>query len=120
MSVTAYLSAKAVAYAPTIVAPPAANGQAPQIDWTPSADFVKYSRFVGGALIAIWIIYLIAQVAMPGRRGGGGRIQWGKTIGGVAVGCLLMAPQSIPGIINLSMKAVWAVGAFVGLTDYQA
>jgi len=82
----------------------------PQITWNPSSELQSWSTKAAFVIAMIWILYLVAQFALPGRRSGGlGRGGAVKFIGAAFLIILLMDLKLLPTIINNVMSIIWYI-----------
>lgn len=84
-----------------------------QVPWNVSPEVVSTCRTIGFFLGLIWLVWLLAQFALPKNRnnmmvgGGGGKVA--QFIGAAVVIVILMDINMIPTIIN------WIIAAVVGI-----
>lgn len=86
-------------------------------DWSPPAGLQDTARKIGFALIVLWLVVLLASIALPGRRFSANRlITPGKMIGlGFAV-VILMDLNLVPTVVNAVITAFeWIWELFVGV-----
>jgi len=100
------------AAATTVIAAPAP----PQITWVPDSNLQVWSTRLAFVIALIWIVYLIAQFVVPGKRGGGlGRGGAVKFIGAAFVIIMLMDLKLLPTVINNALSIVYYLFDMVGI-----
>ena len=96
--------------------------QSPTIGWSPPPQLQNWCRNLAFVAIIAWIVYYVAKVLAPGRRGmGGGRGEGGKLIAAAVAILVLMDIKGLPDTVNLILKAIWYVGAtlhFPGVSHF--
>lgn len=89
----------------------------PNVDWEVPVALQRASSKIAFALALIWMVYIIGQMVWPSRRGGGGRIQWGKLfLVGIAI-VYLLDLSLIAGTVNNILKWIWQIGNMFGVVS---
>lgn len=89
----------------------------PQITWVPSSEIQMWSTRAAFVIGLIWLLYLIMQFVVPGRRQQGGLGRGGavKFIGAAVVIIVLMDLNLVPVVINNAMTIIWYIGDLIGI-----
>lgn len=87
------------------------------VTWTVPAELVDSGSKVGFVLAIIWVIYVLAQFALPSRQGGGSklrRVGFLGFLGAALVILLLFNLQSLPAVVNWLVQVINWIAALFG------
>lgn len=73
-------------------------------------------KTIGVVIMIVWVAYILAKIAMPGKGGGGARqIQWVGVILGLMVAGICLNLEALPNILSVVLLAGSSLMEWVGL-----
>lgn len=100
------------------VVPTAVTGEASGASWnwawTPPAELQNITRKIAFFLGIIWVVYVISQFVVPGKRGGGRNVKIGGILMVLFAIVVLCNLTILPAIVNVAGRLVYLMGQAFG------
>lgn len=103
-----------------VVLAQAGSGSAPTIpwDWKPSPELQSFFRKLAFILGLVWIVYILAQYAVPSKRSRmmGGQIKMGNIVAAGVLIVMMLDLALVPTAVNFVINVFWQLAGLFGLT----